>query len=276
MSKWSNEGNKKRSPDPVLEFDKFVQHVYSGWRKHGNKSIAMFLKDQSFFNGIGNYLRCEIMYRAAVSPFKTVKDVFKDTPSYIDLDNVNNNSDVGSRILYLCNQIPQEILKLGLNKYGTSEQVEKFNSWLRIYNKGTTFKCGGQQVYYSNEQVSGTLKPDLPEPIKSYPLENHAIKISKLSQVFKTTPKQSLPTTNFKKMETKNVNLLDLLEKKLPPLTLLLIIIRELQNKGHIDLVKSLYLRRKALEYDNVLFSILEVFCMTRDESELIDSISRM
>lgn len=277
MSKWTREQNKKRSPDPVLQFDKFVQKVHSGWSKHGNKTIADFLHDQAFFNGIGNYLRCEIMYRAAVSPFKLVKEVFKDTPSYIDLDTVNENSDFGSRILYLCNQIPLEILKLGLNKYGNQEELDAFNSWLRIYGKGSSVKKGNQQIYYSNEQVSHKLKPDLPSPIKTYPLDNDAIKMTIKSTTKASTisQKPSSPAS-FSKMENVSIDLVNLLDKELPPLTIMLIIIRELQKKGRIHFMQSSMLKKKAIEYDRVLYSILEVFYMTKDESELIDSLNRM
>jgi len=59
-----------RSPCPVLEFGRFRQHIASQLHlKAFSASICEVLLDQRFFNGIGNYLRAEILYRAGISPF---------------------------------------------------------------------------------------------------------------------------------------------------------------------------------------------------------------
>lgn len=56
--------NKDRSPDPTTEFKDFRENVIDNlYRAAFSKPIYETLMDQKFFNGIGNYLRAEILYR---------------------------------------------------------------------------------------------------------------------------------------------------------------------------------------------------------------------
>ena len=66
-----------RSPDPLLEYDAFVRNLksevihhkkYSRARK-SPVSICELLLNQSLFNGIGNYMRAEILYKCKIAPF---------------------------------------------------------------------------------------------------------------------------------------------------------------------------------------------------------------
>lgn len=41
----------------------------------GNKEVGSFLLDQKRFSGIGNYLKCEILYRARVSPYRVLSSL---------------------------------------------------------------------------------------------------------------------------------------------------------------------------------------------------------
>ena len=56
-----------RGPDPAFEYDAFRQNVLDNLDSSVfNKPICEVLLNQQFFNGIGNYLRCEILYRYAL------------------------------------------------------------------------------------------------------------------------------------------------------------------------------------------------------------------
>jgi formamidopyrimidine-DNA glycosylase len=44
-------------------------------KKVQNKTVAEFLMDQSVFAGVGNYIKCEMLYRSRVSPYRLVKDL---------------------------------------------------------------------------------------------------------------------------------------------------------------------------------------------------------
>lgn len=61
--------SENRGPDPTTEFDMFWTKVMTNLTKL-NKPLYEVLMDQKYFNGIGNYLRAEIIYRAGdVDPF---------------------------------------------------------------------------------------------------------------------------------------------------------------------------------------------------------------
>lgn len=60
--------------------------VYSALRKFEkvpNKTIAEALMNQSLFAGIGNYIKCEVLYRSRVSPHRLVKDLTDEEISLI-------------------------------------------------------------------------------------------------------------------------------------------------------------------------------------------------
>ena len=86
--------------------------------------------NQKYFNGIGNYLRAEILYRAGISPFTSAKRLFENTPPFTTSEILSTNHK-GLILLYLCKAIPQEVLDKGLNKYGNPNEVKLFEEWLR-------------------------------------------------------------------------------------------------------------------------------------------------
>jgi len=44
-------------------------------KKHPRMKIGMFLIKQDYFSGVGNYVRCEALYIAKISPFRLNKDL---------------------------------------------------------------------------------------------------------------------------------------------------------------------------------------------------------
>ena len=91
---WSD----NRGPDPTTEFEDFVhnvgRHILS---KEFTKPIHEVLMNQKYFNGIGNYLRAEILYRADVDPFISTREAIQSKPE----------------ILALCRDIPMQAYRLG-------------------------------------------------------------------------------------------------------------------------------------------------------------------
>lgn len=60
-------------------FDEFTARVKDLEKKHGSKSILPILMNQKLlYSGIGNYLSVEILYRAKLSPYRTLKSLDKD------------------------------------------------------------------------------------------------------------------------------------------------------------------------------------------------------
>jgi formamidopyrimidine-DNA glycosylase len=44
-------------------------------RKYPNKTIVEVLMNQKVCAGVGNYIKCEVLYRSGISPHRLVKDI---------------------------------------------------------------------------------------------------------------------------------------------------------------------------------------------------------
>ena len=78
---WSD----NRGPDPTTEYKAFWDNVMTNLTKL-KKPLYEMLMDQKYFNGIGNYLRAEIIYRAGdVDPFLPAGMQFARYPKLLDL-----------------------------------------------------------------------------------------------------------------------------------------------------------------------------------------------
>lgn len=53
-----------RGPDPVLEYPAFRENILNSLDNNDfKKPLCELMHNQKYFNGIGNYLRAEIIYR---------------------------------------------------------------------------------------------------------------------------------------------------------------------------------------------------------------------
>jgi endonuclease VIII-like 1 len=78
---WSD----NRGPDPTTEYKAFWDNVMTNLTKL-KKPLYEMLMDQKYFNGIGNYLRAEIIFRAGdVDPFLPAGMQFARYPKLLDL-----------------------------------------------------------------------------------------------------------------------------------------------------------------------------------------------
>ncbi len=78
---WSD----NRGPDPTTEYKAFWDNVMTNLTKL-KKPLYEMLMDQKYFNGIGNYLRAEIIFRAEdVDPFLPAGMQFAKYPKLLDL-----------------------------------------------------------------------------------------------------------------------------------------------------------------------------------------------
>jgi endonuclease VIII-like 1 len=79
FAKWKcvENWNKGRGPCPLTEFDQFREHLLINWFKSKafNVPINELLMNQGYFNGIGNYLRAEILYRLDINPFTRANEL---------------------------------------------------------------------------------------------------------------------------------------------------------------------------------------------------------
>jgi len=89
---WSAE----RGPCVIQEFHAFVKHVADNVNNAAfNRPICEVLLNQKFFNGIGNYLRAEILYRCKIPPFENAKTVLKLRESP---ETSKNNNEVKTEV----------------------------------------------------------------------------------------------------------------------------------------------------------------------------------
>ncbi|MPC32631.1 Endonuclease 8-like 1 [Portunus trituberculatus] len=81
FGRWEVEGEwgADRGPDPIWEYQAFRSNVMENLKLSAfNRPICEAMLNQKFFNGIGNYLRAEILYRCGVRPFDEAREVLSE------------------------------------------------------------------------------------------------------------------------------------------------------------------------------------------------------
>ena len=100
-----------RGPDPMFDYDNFRAHVLDNTTRRNrvlNKAICEVLLEQKFFNGIGNYLRSEILYRAGIPPFTCALTLLQQIR-----DDEQRGEQKSPDLLQLCHDVPMEVVNLG-------------------------------------------------------------------------------------------------------------------------------------------------------------------
>jgi endonuclease VIII-like 1 len=108
------------------------------------RDISEVLLEQKYFNGIGNYLRAEILYRAKILPSRNSYDILSDS----------NNFQVISN---LCKSVAEEAIYLGggqiknwKNPFG-KEKIN-FSNWLKVYGRGESyFDKTKRRIWFNSE-----------------------------------------------------------------------------------------------------------------------------
>ncbi|KAM8987224.1 endonuclease 8-like 1 [Ara ararauna] len=133
-----------RGPCVLSEYHAFRENVLENLDdKAFDKPICEALLNQKFFNGIGNYLRAEILYRLKISPFekaRTVLEALKEqerrrkNPSLTlskKLKLMRENLD----LLELCHTVPMEVIAMEKKLYDPDhpDNYTGFKSWLQCY-----------------------------------------------------------------------------------------------------------------------------------------------
>ncbi|NWH62499.1 NEIL1 Endonuclease, partial [Geococcyx californianus] len=108
-----------------------------------DKPICEALLNQKFFNGIGNYLRAEILYRLKIPPFekaRTVLEALKDqeqarkkkNPS-LTLSKKLKLKKENPDLLELCHTVPMEVMEGNLVDLDHLDNYAAFKNWLQCY-----------------------------------------------------------------------------------------------------------------------------------------------
>ncbi|XP_067871510.1 endonuclease 8-like 1 [Heterodontus francisci] len=131
-----------RGPCVMFEYEKFRLNVLSNLSdKAFDKPICEVLLNQKYFNGIGNYLRAEILFRLKVPPFEKARTVLepllhKETTDELTLSKKIKMKLENPDLLELCHMLPMEVINLGSGKgYDPehSDDSSAFEAWLRCY-----------------------------------------------------------------------------------------------------------------------------------------------
>lgn len=127
--RWGTWG-KDRSPCPLTEYNEFATHIRSKWESSKAFTVPLneLLLNQSYFNGVGNYLRAEILSRMSFSPFTISNTLNRDQLEAL------------LKMVYFCVKDSYYLgggrLKDWINPNGVL--AESMQDWLTTYGKGSS------------------------------------------------------------------------------------------------------------------------------------------
>lgn len=126
--RWGTWGTN-RGHCPLTEYLEFSEAVRTAQQKAKpfQSPLNELLMNQSYFNGVGNYLRAEILNRLPFSPFTIAKDLKHDQLEALI-----------SMVHYCCRDayaLGGGQLKDWINPHGTS--AKNFQEWMQVYGSGS-------------------------------------------------------------------------------------------------------------------------------------------
>uniref|UniRef100_A0A8C3XFP5 Nei like DNA glycosylase 1 n=1 Tax=Cyanoderma ruficeps TaxID=181631 RepID=A0A8C3XFP5_9PASS len=134
----------ERGPCVVSEYQAFRENVLKNLDDRAfDKPICEALLNQKYFNGIGNYLRAEILFRLKIPPFEKARTVLealkeqeqrKKDPSLTLSKKVKLRQD-NPDLLELCHTVPMEVIMAEKQLFDPehSDNYAAFKNWLRCY-----------------------------------------------------------------------------------------------------------------------------------------------
>lgn len=115
-----------RGPCVLQEYQQFRENVLRNLAdKAFDRPICEALLDQRFFNGIGNYLRAEILYRLKIPPFEKARSVLEALQQHRPSPELTLSQKIRTKLqnpdlLELCHSVPKEVVQLGEAKDGSN------------------------------------------------------------------------------------------------------------------------------------------------------------
>ncbi|KAJ8252256.1 hypothetical protein COCON_G00215680 [Conger conger] len=132
-----------RGPCIMFEYQSFRDNVLSHLSDRAfDRPICETLLNQKYFNGIGNYLRAEILHRLNISPFVKARSVLEglqskefSEPAKSDSEEKREVKSEGPDLLRLCHTVPLEVVQLGGKGYNPEKaDYSNFEAWLQCYS----------------------------------------------------------------------------------------------------------------------------------------------
>ena len=141
--RWGTWG-KDRSPCPLTEYNEFANCIRNNWQTSKAFAVPLneLLMNQGYFNGVGNYLRAEILYRMEFCPFTIAKDLSRD-----QLEDL-------LKMVHMCCRDAYALgggqLKDWYNPNGTD--ARNFKEWMKCYSKGSSLTDRtGRKFWYDSQ-----------------------------------------------------------------------------------------------------------------------------
>ena len=129
----------KRGPDIFDEEDKFRENIIRNIEHRDfNKPAHEALMNQQWFNGIGNYLRAEILGKWDVNPFQPIRDII-NTP-FLDhlISQVHDSYQLGGGQLYTW---------MNENSAPISRDLT-WDEWMQFYGKKENIKDKQKRTFW--------------------------------------------------------------------------------------------------------------------------------
>ncbi|KAI7811879.1 endonuclease 8-like 1 [Triplophysa rosa] len=137
-----------RGPCIIFEYQSFRENVLSNLSdKAFDRPICEALLNQKYFNGVGNYLRAEILYRSRIPPFVNARTVLQglelkdedkkkvkaETAITETADTIKIETETPD-LLSLCHTVPLEVVKLGGKGYDPqTSDYSTIIAWMQCY-----------------------------------------------------------------------------------------------------------------------------------------------
>ncbi|NXY79343.1 NEIL1 Endonuclease, partial [Glareola pratincola] len=135
-----------RGPCVLSEYQAFRENVLKNLEDRAfDKPICEALLNQKFFNGIGNYLRAEILYRLKIPPFEKARTVLEALKDQEEARRKKNASLTLSKklklmrenpdLLELCHTVPMEVISAEKKLFDPDDSgnYAAFKNWLQCY-----------------------------------------------------------------------------------------------------------------------------------------------
>ncbi|GAA6221375.1 endonuclease 8-like 1 [Lates japonicus] len=142
-----------RGPCIMFEYKSFRENVVAHLSDRAfDRPICEVLLNQKYFNGVGNYLRAEILFRLSIPPFVPARTVLEGLESEDTSENgkpvKNDITDTKTTdrakkkgvkgqmadLLRLCHTVPLEVVNLGGKGYDPEKaDYSDFEAWLQCY-----------------------------------------------------------------------------------------------------------------------------------------------
>ncbi|XP_053568744.1 endonuclease 8-like 1 [Bombina bombina] len=172
-----------------------------------DKPICEVMLNQKYFNGIGNYLRAEILHRLQIPPFVQARPILEalkhpHQDSDVSLSKKIKIKKENPDLLQLCNLVPLEVIKLGGKGYDPeqSNDYSVFVKWLRCYfvpGMNSLRDHNGRTIWFQGDP--GPLAPKGQKAKKKFPSIGTKRKPVKVE---KTEVKRSVKKILLKKEDT--------------------------------------------------------------------------